>query len=187
MQHSERNADLRRRWLAALSALGAANMGIIGLRQLGLIDHLPDPPLRGFDADRVTASREAYIFGFPDAPVASLSLASNVPLALAGASWRRHAWLPLLLATKGIAEAGMGGWYFERMRSRLGVWCAYCILGATLNVTIAALALPDGRRALERASARTIAAVGVAAAAAVAAWWIGRERVPNRAEEGIDA
>ncbi len=173
------------RWIAALSALGAANMGLIGLRQLGIIGHLPDPPLRGFDADRVTASRAAYLFGLPDAPIASASLAVNVPLALA-AGRRGDPGLGLLLSAKSLAEAGMAGWYFQRMRSRIGAWCGYCILGAALNVTIAGLALPGGRRAVTRASTRTVVGVGAIVAAAVVAWMIGRERVPARKEDEVD-
>ena len=71
----------RERALLLLSALGAANMAAISLRQLGAIRHLPDPPLRGFDADRVTVDREAWIFGIPDAPIETASHLANMPLA----------------------------------------------------------------------------------------------------------
>jgi hypothetical protein len=43
----------------SLAALGS--MGFIFLYQLGLIKHLPEPPLPGFNADKVDASSEAYM------------------------------------------------------------------------------------------------------------------------------
>jgi hypothetical protein len=33
---------------------------------MGLVKHLPDPPLPGFDSDRVNSSDTAYKFGAPD-------------------------------------------------------------------------------------------------------------------------
>lgn len=49
----------------------------------GIVKHLPDPPLRGFDSDRVNTSRTAFPFGIPDGSLALLSFAANIPLAAA--------------------------------------------------------------------------------------------------------
>ena len=51
---------------ARISTLGARNTAIVSLRRLGLIADLPDSPIRGFDADRVTASRAVYVFDIPE-------------------------------------------------------------------------------------------------------------------------
>lgn len=168
----------RRRAIAVVSAVAAANMAVIGSKQLGFVHHLPDPPIRGFHADRVTAAPEACIFGIPDAPLAVLSLAANIPIALAGGGTRavEHPWLPLAAASKSLAEAGIAGWYFVQMPTREHAWCAYCIFGATMNATLALLTLPEARRALRRA--RPSVALGIAAAAllGVAMWALGKGR-----------
>ncbi len=41
-----------------LTAMGS--MGLISLYQLGIVKYLPDPPLPGFDSDKVDAAPEAY-------------------------------------------------------------------------------------------------------------------------------
>ncbi len=50
----------RRRKVAGLALAAAGSMGLISLYQLGIIKHLPDPPLPGFDSDKVDAAAEAY-------------------------------------------------------------------------------------------------------------------------------
>ena len=47
----------RRRWIGFLSAVGAVDFTVISLYQMGVIQHLPDPPGRIFDSDQVNASR----------------------------------------------------------------------------------------------------------------------------------
>lgn len=166
------------RAIRLLSALGAANMAVISLRQLGAIGHLPDPPLRGFDADRVTVDREAWIFGIPDAPIEAASHLANIPLArlATGALGERVPWLPVALGAKAVTEAAIALWYFEHMRSRVGAWCAYCILGAGINVALAALAVPVARRAVPRARPAAVAAIAAIALGGAMLWRLGRGR-----------
>jgi hypothetical protein len=165
--------------VSALSLLSAANMSIVGLRQLGIIRHLPDPPLAGFDADRVTHDRAAWLFGVPDAPIEALSAMSNVPLAWwASRAGSRAPWLPLLLGAKTLGEAAIGWWYFEHMRRDVRAWCAYCVLQTATNTTIALRMLPATRRAARRASVGTIVAVALLAGAGVLGWRIARGRRP---------
>ncbi|HEX6059865.1 MAG TPA: vitamin K epoxide reductase family protein [Gemmatimonadaceae bacterium] len=168
----------RERAFVLLSALGAANMATISLRQLGAIGHLPDPPLRNFEADRVTVDRAAWIFGIPDAPLETASHLANLPLVrlASGAVGERHPWLPLLLGAKTAAEAAIALWYFEHMRTRVGAWCAYCILGAGINVALAALALPAARRAGPRTHPAAVAGIAALVVAGVMLWRAGRGR-----------
>ncbi len=72
-----------RRVQTALTVGAAAAMGLITLYQTGIVRHLPDPPLPGFDSDRVDASGEAYeLLRTPDA---ALGLANyGATLALIG-------------------------------------------------------------------------------------------------------
>lgn len=56
-----------RRGIVGLAMVASGSMGLITLYQVGIIKHLPEPPLRGLDADRVDASTEAYSrFSTPD-------------------------------------------------------------------------------------------------------------------------
>jgi uncharacterized membrane protein len=156
-----------RRWIIGLSTLGAANMSVGALRQLGLIGDLPDPPIRGFDSNAVLMSPQAFVLGVPDAPVAALGLLANVPFSLAGGPRRqvREPLLPVTIAAKAIVEASVGVWYLVQMRTRLHMWCAYCLAGASINAAIAALALREARAALVTRRARaagTLAAVAIA-------------------------
>lgn len=60
----------RRRGIVGLSLVSVNAMGLIALYQTGIIEHLPEPPLAGLDADKVDASAEAYAyFSTPDAVI----------------------------------------------------------------------------------------------------------------------
>jgi len=163
--------------LAALASLGAANMAVVALKQLGVIRHLPDPPLGGFYADRVTSRPEARLFGLPDAPLEAMSLAVTALLARwSGRAGDRRPWLPLLVAGKAGAEAGIAAWYVERMRSHVHAWCAYCLTGAVLNAGTLMVAMPDGADGLRRSSQGLVLAVGGTVALGWLAWRLGHGR-----------
>ena len=59
LRHASDPFLARRRAIAALSLTAIGAMGLISLYQLGLIRHLPEPPLPYFDADKVDAAPEA--------------------------------------------------------------------------------------------------------------------------------
>jgi uncharacterized membrane protein len=149
--------SLNHRWIIGLSLVGAANMGLGTLRQLGIIGRLPDPPIKGFDSDAVLLSAPAFALGVPDAPVAMVGLLANVPLALAGGSDRvqRAPWLPVLIASKTIVEVSVAGWYLVQMRTRLHAWCAYCLGSSAILAIIAALSAREASAALRTPRART--------------------------------
>jgi len=161
---------MTRRWIAVLSGVGAANMTIASLRQLGVIHHLPDPPIAGFDSDAVVTSRAAYALGIPDGPIAALSLAANVPLALTGGRRRSRdvPWLPIVIAAKAVVEVSVGAWYLVQMRTRIHAWCAYCLVSTTILGCIAVLAMREADDALRRRHARALGAAGAVLLAAAA-------------------
>ncbi len=75
----------RRRVIVALSLANVASMGLIALYQVGVIAHVPEPPLPGFDADRVNGSADAYaILETPDAILGLGSYAATMALAAMG-------------------------------------------------------------------------------------------------------
>lgn len=146
----DQGADmLRRRSIIGLSLVGMASMATVSLLQGGLVSHLPDPPMEGFDSDKVNLSDEAYQFGVPDATVAVASMAANVPLAAAGGADRAQSvpLVPLLAAGKAAAEAAASSWYFYQMPAKENAWCGYCITGALASLGVLGLTLPEARTA----------------------------------------
>jgi hypothetical protein len=71
----------RRRAIVLTSLVGMTSMGVVSLLQLGIVQHLPDPPLDNFDSDKVNSSDTAYMLGAPDGTFSLAGLALNLPLA----------------------------------------------------------------------------------------------------------
>ncbi len=140
-----------RRGIIGLSLVGMGAMAIVSLFQTGIIGHLPDPPLEDFDSDKVNSSDTAYAMGVPDGTMSLASLAANVPIAAFGGK-DRHKNLPLIpiaAAAKSVTEAAVAGWYFYQMAAVEKKWCGYCIVGALTNFGIAALSLPEAKKAIK--------------------------------------
>jgi hypothetical protein len=92
-----------RRVAMALTVLGMTSLAVISLYQVGVLKHLPEPPLPGLDAEKVNGSAEAYeILNTPDAVLGLGSYAATLGLeALGGPDRaRRIPWVPLALAAK---------------------------------------------------------------------------------------
>ncbi len=141
----------RRRGIIGLSLVGMAAMTAVTLFQTGVVRHLPDPPVDGFDSDKVNSSDTAYALGVPDGALSLASLAANIPLAAFGRENRAEQMplVPLAAAAKATVEAIVAGWYFYQMPTKEKAWCGYCIVGALTNWGIAALTLPEAKKALE--------------------------------------
>lgn len=151
LQESKSEGLSRRRKIIGLSLLGMAAMTAVTLFQTGIVKHLPDPPVDGFDSDKVNSSDTAYALGAPDGTLSLASLAANIPLAAFGGENRAEEQpiVPILAASKAVVEAAVAGWYFYQMPAKEKAWCGYCIAGALVNVGIAALTLPEAKRALK--------------------------------------
>ncbi|HXH83912.1 MAG TPA: vitamin K epoxide reductase family protein [Candidatus Tectomicrobia bacterium] len=134
----------RTRGIVALSLAGMAAMAAVSLLQTGIVRHLPDPPLPGFDSDRVNRSPIAYPLGIPDGTLSLASLALNVPAA-AALGRRPRRWLATALAAKTAVEAAIAAWYAWQMPARERAWCGYCLVGAAAAGGIAALAIREAR------------------------------------------
>lgn len=135
----------RRRAIIGLSLVGMGAMTAVTLLQTGIIKHLPDPPIDGFDSDKVNSSDTAYALGTPDGTISLASLAANIPIAAFGGANRaeKQPLVPLFAAGKSVVEAVAAGWYFYQMPTKQKAWCGYCIVGALANFGIAALSLPE--------------------------------------------
>ncbi len=150
LQQGDTDDLWRRRAIIGLSLVGVGAMAAVSLFQTGVIKHLPDPPIKGFDSDKVNSSDTAYMLGVPDGTISLASLAANIPLAAAGGTDRaaEHPLVPLVAASKAAVEAAVAGWYFYQMPMKEKAWCGYCIVGALANFGICALALPEAKKAL---------------------------------------
>ena len=79
------------------AALLAANVGTIAtliplaMKQLGGIDHLPDPPGAVFDSDAITGSKAAHPLGVPDSLPGMANFGMTLALVLGGAGRREGA------------------------------------------------------------------------------------------------
>ncbi len=149
LQESNESDLNTRRAIIGLSLVGIAAMTAVTLFQTGVVKHLPDPPIPGFDSDRVNSSDTAYALGVPDGALSLASLAANIPLAAYGGENRAETMplVPLAVAAKSTVEAAVAGWYFYQMPTKEKAWCGYCIVGAMTNWGIAALSLIEARRA----------------------------------------
>ncbi|MGH2347392.1 MAG: vitamin K epoxide reductase family protein [Chloroflexota bacterium] len=134
---------------ASLAAMGA--LAVIALYQMGLIAHLPDPPLPGFDADKVHGSAEAYsLLAVPDAVLGLVSYAATTMLAAMGGADRttRQPWLPLALAGKvafDVAQAARLTRNELTKQRALSIWSLF-VAGATGAAAL--LVVPEARAAL---------------------------------------
>lgn len=149
LQNSTSEDLNRRRGIIGLSLLGMAAMTAVTLLQTGIVKHLPDPPIDGFDSDKVNSSDTAYALGVPDGALSLASLAANIPIAAFGGENRAETMplVPIAFATKATVEAAVAGWYFYQMPTKEKAWCGYCIVGALTNFGIAALSLMEAKKA----------------------------------------
>ncbi len=145
--------------MAALAGVAALELGVIALRQLGVVRHLPDPPVRGADSDRVVTSRAAFPLGIPDAPVAAASMVGTLALARRrdGQGAEQRAWLAIAAGAKSAVDAAVALRYAVVQLRRERAWCPWCLVATMLTAAIAALTVPEAihaTRALARGAAR---------------------------------
>jgi uncharacterized membrane protein len=121
-----------RRRIAAIAGALAADFAVIGMRQYGVIRHLPDLPIRGFDSNAVITSPAAYPAGIPDGALAVAGLGGIIALATAGGSKKtgRSRWFDrALFGALAIGAAGAAHYLDEMLRKQRRL-CAYCLVGA---------------------------------------------------------
>lgn len=144
-----------RRGIVATSFVAALCMMLIALYQMGMIRHLPEPPWRYFDADRVDAAPEAYnrlFLPMPDAFIGLVSYAITAALASLGGADRfeRWWWLPLLLGVKVFADAFQAGKLSWEQWDLHQAFCFWCLIAAAATFIAVPLAVPEAWGALRR-------------------------------------
>lgn len=144
-------ATLRqRRRIVVLSLLAGGSMGVITLYQMGVIDHLPEPPMGRLDADSVDASGEAYnLFKTPDAALGLASYAVTLALAAAGGADRARAQpiVPVALVAKVALDALGAAYLTVEQGSKHGKFCSWCLVASAASLAMVPTAIPEARQA----------------------------------------
>ena len=151
----------QRRAITVLSLIGIGAMGLISLYQMGVIRHLPEPPLPKLDADRVDGSAEAYQrFATPDGVMGLGNFAVTMGLAGMGGPdrARRQPWIPLAMAGKVAFDALQMLRMAREQWKKYGAFCFWCLLSAAATAGTAALTIPEARAALRHITRRQKAA-----------------------------
>lgn len=148
----------RRRGIVCLSLAAAASMGLIAAYQMGLIQHLPEPPLPRLDADKVDASDEAYEkLQTPDAFLGLTSYAATATLAAMGGKdrARSHPWIPLALAGKVAFDASQAAKLTWDQWAKHKAFCFWCLLAAGATFASVPLVFSEARAALSELRMRS--------------------------------
>jgi uncharacterized membrane protein len=141
--------------ILSLAAMGA--MSLISLYQMGIVKHLPGPPLPRLDSDRVDGSPSAYErLSTPDAALGTASYAATLVLAAMGGAQRARLqpWIPLALTGK------LGFDVFQTIRMVRTQWtkykafCFWCLLAGGATLASVPLLFGETRAAL-RSVAKT--------------------------------
>ena len=143
----------RRRGITGLSLLSSAVLGGIALYQMGILKRLPGLRWRGFDAEKVNGSAEAYaILGIPDALLGLTSYGITACLAGLGREdrSRTHPWMPIGMAVKLLADAALAAKLTANSCRKYRAVSVWSLLTAAATFTALPLAIPEARAALRR-------------------------------------
>ncbi len=143
----------RRRGIVGLSLIAVGSMGLISLYQMGIIKHLPEPPLPRLDADKVDASPEAYSrFATPDGILGLGSYAMTMGFAAMGGKDRARTqpWIPLALAAKVAFDTSQGIRLTVDQATKQKAFCFWCLLSAVSTFATVPLVIPETRAAIRQ-------------------------------------
>lgn len=141
-----------RRATVALALTAAGSMGLITLYQMGILKHLPEPPIPGLNADMVDASPEAYSrFETPDGVLGLGNYAITMGLAAMGGTDRARSqpWIPLALAAKVFFDTTQAVRLFIDQKTKEGAFCPWCLLAAGTTLATIPLIIPEMYTALQ--------------------------------------
>jgi uncharacterized membrane protein len=153
LRGSNRSEILLRRAIVGASLIGTACMAITAMFQMGMIKHLGDPPVEGFDSDKVNASDLAYSWGMPDSPLSIGSHAAAIALAATGGVDRaeEQPLVPLAASAAALPAAATAARYlFYDMPVTEKGWCPYCIVDALAHIAVFGFTLWESKKAIDR-------------------------------------
>ncbi len=143
----------QRRGIVGLEMVAVGAMSLITLYQMGIIKHLPEPPFRGLDADRVDASAEAYSrFSTPDGILGIGNYAMTMGLAAMGGQNRaqKQPWIPLAFAAKVAFDVSQAIRLFVDQKTKYHAFCSWCLLAAGTTLVTVPLVIPETYAALRQ-------------------------------------
>jgi uncharacterized membrane protein len=111
----------------------------VAIRQLGLVDHLPDPPGSLFASDEITGSSAAHPMGIPDGLLGIASYGATLTLILLA---RKRPEARKLLAAKLVADGCAAGFNTVRQVARFRKLCSWC----TATAICTAVMIVAGRK-----------------------------------------
>ena len=153
LRESDAPEMLLRRAIVGASFVGTVCMAVTTMFQMGFFKHLADPPVEGFDSDKVNASDLAYGWGLPDSPLSIGSHAAAIALAATGGKDRAES-QPLvpLAATALAAPAALTAarYLFHDMPVTERGWCPYCIVDALAHIAVLGFTLWESKKAIDR-------------------------------------
>lgn len=141
----------RRRNILGLAFFSSAVLGGVALYQMGILKKLPGPRLRGFDAEKVNGSAEAYsILAIPDALLGLTSYGVTACLAGLGSEqrWRTHPLMPIGMGLKLLADAALAGKLTVDSCRKFRTVSVWSLLTAAATFTALPLAIPEAKAAL---------------------------------------
>ncbi len=150
LRRDTRQSMRQRRNTVSLSLGSIGALGVIGMFQFGITKHIPDPPLRRFKAEAVSASGDGYLFQTPDALLGIASYAVTAILAGMGSPDRAKTkpWLPLLLAAKAAFDTGNALRLTFIQFRQLKMYCAWCLATSAMTFATVPCVLPEAAEAL---------------------------------------
>ncbi|MBW3544264.1 MAG: hypothetical protein KY428_01475 [Bacteroidetes bacterium] len=135
----------RRRKMVLLSVLGIVDFSVISLLQSGVVRRLPDIPYpEVFDTNGINTSKTSFKMGVPDAIISTVIFATRMALATAGGSEKasRKPVFDLLLGAASLGHTLGAVHMTYNMLFKKKKICIYCLAGAGLIVSSAALIAP---------------------------------------------
>jgi uncharacterized membrane protein len=95
----------------------------VAASQLGLLDHLPDPPSSIFASDEITGSSLAHPLGIPDSLLGIASYGGTLTLVLLA---RERPQVRKLLVAKLVADGAAAGFNAVRQIASFRKLCSWC-------------------------------------------------------------
>lgn len=143
----------RRRGVVGLSLISMGSMALVALYQMGILKRVPEPRLRGIDADKVNGSPQAYsLFKMPDAVLGIGSYAATMALASMGGEDRasEYPWIPLAMAAKAGLDALNAAKLTFDEATKYKAFCSWCLLATAATLATVPLVVPEARAAVKR-------------------------------------
>src|SRR5665213_1718707 len=153
LRHGSRKSLRRRRGVFGLFLAASASMSVIALYQLGILKHVPEPPLPRFDSDNITGSAKAYsLLSTPDAVLAMGSYAATMTLTAMGSADRANEQplLPIALAAKAGFDAVVAAKFTLDEWQKHRRLCFWCLLASAATFASLPLVIFEARSAIRR-------------------------------------